>query len=177
VKRRKPRSATHAVKPTTTAPVITDCGSTSFIPAADGDPAAAAAILCLVNNERARAGLQPLVRNGALEAAAQIHSRDMVAKQYFEHTDPLGAGATARVLAAGWATLAQRWRIGENIAWGSGPYGSPTSVVQRWMDSLPHRENMLNPIFREIGVGVAAGSPLPQSLQGATYTIDLGVRG
>jgi len=187
VKRRVPLKPTHptataeAVAPAITAPAsapgTTDCGNTSQVPTADGDATAAAAILCLVNNERALAGLRPLVRNGALDTAAQIHSGDMVAKQYFEHADPLGVGATARVLAAGWATLTQRWRVGENIAWGSGPYASPTSVVERWMNSPPHRENILAPDFREIGVGVAAGSPMPQRLAGATYTIDLGVRG
>lgn len=172
-----PSAVTPSTSPAASAPVISTCGTTTGRPATDADAATLAAVLCLVNNERARAGLEPLVRNDALDSAAQFHSRDMVAQQYFDHTDPLGVGAIGRVLAAGWVTLAQSWRIGENIAWGSGPYASPRSAVLRWMNSPPHRENMLNPAFREIGVGVAAGTPMPQPEPGATYTIELGVRG
>jgi uncharacterized protein YkwD len=161
----------------TTEPVITDCGVTIQRPEVDADATAVAAVLCLVNNERSRAGLSPLVQNVALDNAAQAHSADMVAKQYFQHTDPFGVGVMGRVLAAGWVTLDQRWRVGENIGWGSGSYASPRSVVLRWMNSAPHRANMLEPAFREIGVGVAAGSPMPQPVPGATYTIDVGVRG
>jgi uncharacterized protein YkwD len=189
VKKRVKRPRSHkaakrrAVKrPTTTTPsratptpAVQDCGVTTKTPAVSGDPVDAATILCLVNNERAKAGLQPLRASATLARAAQVHSDDMVARQYFAHLDPLGLGIVARVVAAGWATLTQTWHVGENIAWGSGPYASPKSVVRRWMESAGHRENMLNATFREAGVGVAAGSPSPQSLPGATYTLALGV--
>jgi uncharacterized protein YkwD len=171
IKKRAKRPRSHkAAKPRTV-----DCGVTTTRPAVSGDPAATATILCLVNNERAKAGLQPLRASESLARAAQVHSDDMVARQYFAHQDPLGIGIVGRVVAAGWATLTQTWHVGENIAWGSGPYASPKSVVERWMDSAGHRENMLNAAFREAGVGVAAGSPSPQTLPGATYTLALGV--
>lgn len=108
----------------------------------------------LVNAERAKAGCSPVTENGTLDRAAQGHSDDMAARNFFDHTNPDGAGPGDRITAAGyhWSTY------GENIAYGQ---QDPASVMDSWMHSDGHRRNILNCSFKEIGVGVnhAPGGP------------------
>ncbi len=122
--------------------------------------------LCLLNAERARAGVGPLRYDVRLEAASQRHSDDMVARRYFEHDTPEGVEPYQRMLAAGYA--ATNAFTGENIAWGEGAESSPVEIVDTWMHSLPHREALLHPQYSEVGVGVAFG---PEAV---TYTTDFG---
>jgi uncharacterized protein YkwD len=144
--------------------------------AAQATPAqAGAAVLCLVNQERARRGLAPLRPDPTLGVLAFNHSRDMVARRYFNHTSLDGRTYEARVKAARWVSPKRRWMVGENISWGSGTIGAPASVVARWMTSPGHRANILHPAFRHAGVGVAFGVPFPQPMPGATYTMDFGL--
>jgi uncharacterized protein YkwD len=78
---------------------------------------------------------------------------------------------TGRVSAAGY-----RFRsLGENIAWGSGTFATPRSIMREWMDSPGHRDNILRAKFREIGIGVVTGTPVGIS-GGAVYTTDFGTR-
>jgi uncharacterized protein YkwD len=108
--------------------------------------------------------------NSRLAAAASRHSSDMVVHHYFAHGDPV-----SRIFHAGYMSMNQAWTVGENIAWGTGSYATPRAIVQMWMHSPPHRANVLRGSFREIGVGIALGSP--SSGSGATYTTDFGARG
>ncbi|MER5884039.1 sigma-70 family RNA polymerase sigma factor [Streptomyces sp. NPDC001941] len=108
----------------------------------------------IVNAERARNGCGPVRQNARLDAAAQGHSRDMRARDFFDHTNPDGAGPGERVTAAGY-----RWSTyGENIARGQ---QSPESVMESWMNSPGHRANILNCSFKEIGVGIEQGDGGP----------------
>ena len=66
------------------------------------------------------------------------------------------------------------WSLGENIAWGTGRLASPTEIVDTWMHSPGHRQNILTASFRHIGLGVAVGNPLGGG--GATYVTDFGQR-
>jgi uncharacterized protein YkwD len=50
------------------------------------------------------------------------------------------------------------WEVGENLVWGTGPLSTPHSLVASWMNSPPHRENLLKPTFREIGIAAVAGT-------------------
>jgi uncharacterized protein YkwD len=129
------------------------------------------AILCLVNRQRARAGLRKLSPDRRLRAAAQRHSRDMVARRYFDHTSPDGHTLMRRVTAAGYRAS---W-AGENIAWGTAGLATPAATVRAWMSSPGHRVNILTPRFRHSGVGVAIGTPRGAGA-GATYTHDFGAR-
>ena len=129
-----------------------------------------------MNRERAAAGLAALRLSPQLAAAAAAHSGDMVANHYFSHDSLDGRTMLDRVRAAGWSTSGS-WRAGENIAWGSGSYGTPRHIVQSWMNSPGHRANILNAGFREAGSGVAAGAPERVSFAGATYTMDFGAHG
>ncbi|MFI8304626.1 CAP domain-containing protein [Streptomyces sp. NPDC085927] len=102
------------------------------------------------NRERARAGLPPLAVDPLLVTAAQAHSADMVARDFYSHTAPGGSRPWDRAAAAGSA----RRTIGENIACGQ---RSAAEVVEGWMNSPGHRANILKPDFTHIGVGFAGG--------------------
>ncbi len=141
---------------------------------------AAAAMLCLVNRERAASGEPPLRADGDLMRAAQGHSESMAAAGYFEHTSPDGQTPLSRIEASGYIpTGAESYEIGENIAWGSLADATPAAIVRAWMASPPHRANILNASFRDSGVGVCA--QLPPSFgaagAGAIYTEDFGALG
>jgi len=143
---------------------------------ADG-PQAVHATLCLLNAERTSRGLQPLVQDGRLDAAARGFARDMVTRRFFDHTSPGGGTILSRLRAVGWLPASGAWSAGENIAWGSGELATPERIVDSWMHSAGHRANILQPRFDEIGIGIAAGAP-----QGGvpgpagTYVTDLGAR-
>ncbi|MFH8798328.1 sigma-70 family RNA polymerase sigma factor [Streptomyces sp. NPDC017936] len=114
----------------------------------------AAQVIALVNKERSAAGCGPLSENSRLRAAAQGHSDDMAARDFFDHTNPDGDGPGERVTAAGY-----RWStFGENIAKGQ---QTPDAVMTSWMNSPGHRANILNCSFKEIGVGVHRGDGGP----------------
>lgn len=110
-------------------------------------------IVQLVNVERRLAHLQPLRRDPVLDTLAVSHTKDMLARNYFEHDAPGGPTFEQRFHA-----IHPRRMLGEeNIAWGSGPYGTARGLVESWMASPPHRANILNPGVRRIGVGIATG--------------------
>ncbi|WP_371502356.1 CAP domain-containing protein [Kitasatospora sp. NBC_00374] len=108
----------------------------------------------LVNAERAKAGCGPLRLDVKLNAAAQHHSDDMVARHFFDHADPDGRHADSRIEATGY-----RWSSwGENIAYGQ---ADPAAVMDAWMHSPGHRANILNCDFKDIGIGVNFGAKGP----------------
>jgi uncharacterized protein YkwD len=127
-----------------------------------------AATLCLVNAERVRIGVAPLVGNSLLAAAAQGHADDMVALGYFSHTSADGRTFDQRIRAAGYAGS----RLAENIAWGQRSLGTPRRIVAAWMDSAGHRANILNGALRDSGIGVAARTP--GGATGGTFVHDFG---
>ena len=135
----------------------------------------AASQLCLLNGERADAGLAPLTLNAKLAAAASAYARDLVAGSYFSHTGRDGSTIRTRLDAAGYLPEDAGWAIGENLAWGTGPLATPGSIMQAWMNSEGHRHNILNPEYREIGIGVVVGNPASPDGSGATYANAFGV--
>jgi uncharacterized protein YkwD len=138
-----------------------------------------AATLCLLNEQRQANGLRPLVRNGLLDTASEAHSRDMVVRHYFEHVSLNGTTPRQRMEAAGYTVRnLTAWAVGENIAWGTNILGTPARIVNAWMNSPGHRENILKATYREIGVGVSLGVPSLSfaDFLGATYTTDFGYR-
>jgi len=131
--------------------------------------------LCLLNEERARYGLGPLRGEGRLELAAQRYADEMVDRRFFEHVDPGGLDPQDRILMAGYPAT-NAW-TGENLAWGTGPEGSPVEIVDNWMHSPGHKANILRGAFTEIGIGVAFD--VPERLDddadpGATYVTTFG---
>jgi uncharacterized protein YkwD len=132
-------------------------------------------VLCLMNRVRVHYGLQPLAYNKDLRVAASAHSVSMVVHDYFAHEGP-GGSVDSRVTRSGYLARSRRFRVGENIAAGEGVQGSPWAIFKDWMHSPPHRANILDPSFRDAGVGVARGYPFGGSGGAATYTVDFGSR-
>lgn len=108
-------------------------------------------ILDAMNKERAARGLRPLRINSQLSAAAGDRVKDMFAKRYFDHVAPDGLEPFVWVTQRGY-----RYRIiGENLALGF----RGTAVVDGWMRSPGHRENILQQRFDEVGIAIADGAP------------------
>jgi uncharacterized protein YkwD len=116
-----------------------------------------------------------LRQNRRLHKAAVGHSKDMVRHDYFEHTTPKGVTMLDRILRSRYVRADQGWVLGENLAWGTGAYGTPRGAVEAWMNSAGHRENILRGAYRDVGIGVVLGVPGSKAV-GATYTLDFGVR-
>jgi uncharacterized protein YkwD len=108
-------------------------------------------VLDLVNRKRGQAGLSPLRLHSQLNAAAQAHSNDMARHNFLSHTGADGSSPFDRIRRYGYNYR----RAGENIASG---YSSAQDVMQGWLNSSGHRANILNPKFRDIGIGVASGN-------------------
>ena len=153
-----------------------ECADTGLQPARGNLREVRAAVLCLHNRERAAHGLPPLRENAKLRRAANRHSGDMVARGFFAHDSPSGAGMADRILRTGYAR-GRSWSLGENIAWGTGHLATAAEIQRAWMNSPGHRDNILRREFREIGIGIAVGAPVDaRGLDGATYTADFGAR-
>jgi uncharacterized protein YkwD len=131
-----------------------------------------AAVVCLVNAERATAGLVPVEQAGALEASAQRHAADMVGRHYFAHVSPSGGTVDKRARRAGYLT-APCWVLGENLGWAPPAVASAEALVVAWMESPRHRAVILDPEFRDIGIGLATRAPMGDG-SGATFVLELG---
>ena len=147
------------------------CPGALTIPAAGNIAEIRDATLCLLNRERAREDLPALRRDKALEVASQRHSQDMAERRFFAHDTPDRVPPERRMQRAGY----QGRTVGENLAWGEGEKATPEHIVVGWMNSPGHRRNILEPRFREVGVGVVPRPPQPLAGQrAATYTTDFG---
>jgi uncharacterized protein YkwD len=152
------------------------CDGVEQVPAQTDDAAVGAAVLCLLNGERRDRGLGPLKVNGKLAKAADVQASDMVKREYFSHRNPEGRNSTARIKAAGYMSGGGRWTVGENLAWGVGELASARGLVNAWMNSPPHRSNILKPAYREIGLAIAMGTPKDgKGAPGATVATTFGV--
>ena len=142
-------------------------------PAAQGPAAQVPAerMLARVNHHRTRLGLQALVPEARLAAAAQSHSEDMAARDFFDHQGSDGSRANQRVLRQGY-----HYRVAaENIA---GGLASPEATVDRWVQSPGHRQNILLPDIRHAGVGYVFLSDDPGAARYRHYwTLTLGALG
>ena len=99
-----------------------------------------------INEYRALDELPPVAADPALMRAAMAHTRDMAENDVFDHTGSDGADLGARL-----ERVAYRFRrAAENIAGGT---ASPERTVDRWMANSGHRRNLLDPRFRDVGIG------------------------
>ncbi|ANS68244.1 hypothetical protein SLINC_6020 [Streptomyces lincolnensis] len=122
---------------------------------------AAAEVLKLVNQERAKVGCNAVSANSALSELAEAFSDDMAARAFFDHTDPDGASPWDRAAKAGITDLG-----GENIARGQ---ADAAAVMDAWMNSPGHKANILNCDFKTLGVGVHFGAGGPWWTQDFGY--------
>lgn len=109
--------------------------------------ALAAEAVALTNQERRNAGCEAVSDNPQLAAASAGHSQDMADNGYFDHTSQDGRAFTDRAAAQGYDQA-----MSENIAKG---YSDAAAVIQGWMDSPGHRDNLLNCDAEAVGIGVA----------------------
>ncbi|MER2047210.1 MAG: CAP domain-containing protein [Solibacillus sp.] len=103
-------------------------------------------VVDLTNAERAKEGLKPLEMHSPLMKVAQAKSEDMAKNNYFSHTSPTYGSPFDQIKSAG---ISYR-SAGENIAQGQ---RTPQQVVQAWMESPGHRQNIMNANYTHIGVG------------------------
>ena len=142
------------------------------------------AVFCLTNDERTSRGLAAYTWNSKIATAARKHADAAVAQKWWvngadPHVNPIGnTTPSSRVRAEGYCPSGS-WRIHENVFWGWGsPTGpTPRDAVRWWMASTAgHRENILDPGLRDIGVGVAKGAPQPGTFpNAAVFVQDFGV--
>lgn len=95
----------------------------------------------------------------------------MVRRGFFSHVSPGGSTPVTRARSAGYASST----VGETIAFGSGFSGTPISTVSRWLRSPPHAAVIYSASLREVGVGIASGSPV-RGRGGTTVSADFGRR-
>jgi uncharacterized protein YkwD len=152
------------------------CDGVEQVPAQANDSAVTTSVLCLLNGERRDRGLGALKLNAKLGKAAGVQAQDMVKRLYFSHQNPEGRNSTARIKAAGYMAGGGRWTVGENLAWGVGELASARGLVNAWMNSPPHRANILRSSYREIGIAIAMGTPKDgKGAPGATVATTFGV--
>ena len=156
-------------------PDVDGCAGSWLRPTQANVPQVRAATLCLINAQRARHSLPPLSENLLLQRAAELHSLDMAARDFFEHKTPDGVHPDARIVRQGYPPIL----VGENLAWGETVKSAPAAIVEMWMNSPGHRRNILEPQYREIGIGMAYEAPeaQPEPKQAAIYTTTFGAGG
>jgi uncharacterized protein YkwD len=108
-------------------------------------------ILGLVNQERAKVGADPLKINEQLDLAADQHTLDQASMNKMSHTGSNGSNMGDRIKNVGYVFSS----AGENVAYG---FGDAAAVMNGWMNSEGHRQNILNPNYKEIGIGYAQGA-------------------
>jgi uncharacterized protein YkwD len=154
-----------------------DCGPVNTEVSGLSQATMESSITCLINDERTSHGLAGVTSNGDLRQAALSHSNEMVNQGYFEHTSPSGITFMDRIESTGYMNGARTWTVGENLVWGTGPLSTPQALVTAWMNSPPHRENLLRPNFRELGVAAVVGTPVSRTdTSGVTVSSEYGAR-
>lgn len=159
---RKTRPTESSSKTTgNTAPRTSRTESGASTPAPAGPRAAtgtaaqyAQKIVDLVNSQRAQHGCGPLTVDPRLQNAAQAHSDDMAARNFYAHDTPEGVDPGTRMTRAGF-----RWG-----SWAENIFKSPRTpaeALKGWMDSPGHRDNLLNCSYKVTGVGVNLSSNGP----------------
>ena len=109
-------------------------------------------VIELVNQERTSRGLTPLARSAGLTNAARYHAADMSQDHYLSHNTKDREGDELIFICSVWERIAHYYSGAndENAAMG---YYSPEAVMEAWMNSSPHRTNILDSDSRAIGVG------------------------
>lgn len=122
-----------------------------LIPAALAAPRSGSTLSLLhaMNATRVAHGLRPFTLDGRLSTAAQSHSSDMLRRGYFAHGNFSGRMSAFHVPGP---------TAGEDLAWGTGPYGDAGAIVRMWLASPEHRANLLRPGFTRLGIGIARGT-------------------
>jgi uncharacterized protein YkwD len=137
-----------------------------------------AALVTTINGVRREHGLKPFAGSVKLSKAATQHTREMGVAGYFEHesfdSTPFWKRVAHWYPSRGWRS----WSVGENLLYRS-PDVTAESSVEMWMESPPHRTNLLSRSWREIGISAIHFEAAPGEYDGAPVTIvtaDFGAR-
>lgn len=171
------RTLVHAQLKSTAAPARSTASQRSGTRAAMA--ALESSVVTRMNVLRRSRGLRPLRLNYRLHAAAVFHSKDMGRRGYFEHDSLTGTPFWRRIERFYPSRGFHSWTVGENLLWGSDTYDA-TFAVREWMNSPPHRQNILSRDWREVGIGAVYFGRAPGEYRGRPVTIvtaDFGSRG
>jgi uncharacterized protein YkwD len=124
-------------------------------PEATSGAAEEAAMLCLTNYARAQAGEGALEPAVALQDSASEKAEDIIRCDSFSHF-ACGREFSYWIRASGYMSTAC-WHVGENLAWGTGAYGTVSAIFRAWLRSTEHRENLLDPSFTQVGIDLRVG--------------------
>lgn len=135
-------------------------------------------VLADINSMRHAHGLAPLRLSVPLTAAARQHTTSMALKGYFSHDSADGSSFATRLRHYYSLSHYRTWTVGENMLWSS-PDVDPARALELWMNSPPHRENLLSRAWREIGISAVHVPSAPGVYGGDEVTIittDFGAR-
>jgi uncharacterized protein YkwD len=135
-------------------------------------------LLGAINDVRRKRGLTPLRANRKLAVAARGHSQSMAEHGFFRHASFGGAPFWRRIKPVYGEIPGRTWGVGENIVWKS-PDLTAAEAIQLWLNSPPHRKNLLTRSWREVGIGGVHALTAPGVYEGLDVTIvtvDFGVR-
>jgi|SRR5579862_348883 len=135
-------------------------------------------VLDQLNTVRRAHGLVPLTLSPGLTAAAEEHTAEMLSDGYFAHESADGSPFWKRIerfyphLGSGY------WSVAENLLWSGGPIDAKQALAT-WMASAGHRENILTPEYRQIGISARFATGATGPYAGFPVTVidtDFGVR-
>jgi len=129
-----------------------------------------AALVVQVNAFRVAHGLVPLRVAPSLRAAATVHSSQMARLGYFSHDSANGGSFSSRIATYYSAHGYRSWTVGENLLWASPDVGA-VRALRLWLASPPHRANLLNPRWREVGFSAVHARSAPGVYGNAPTTI------
>jgi uncharacterized protein YkwD len=152
------------------------CNDRSIEPSDSNIDQLNAAILCLVNGERADNGLPALNHVSQLDQSSQNMCQMMITQHFFSHETPDGKTVVDRVEPTGYIPKSGDWVVGENLAWGSGALSTPQAIVNGWMNSPGHRANILAPDYKDIGMAACNGAPDTTHTGGTVYVNNFGAK-
>lgn len=133
------------------------------------------ALTCLINEKRRERDRPILDPNADLKEAANRHNKAMLRENCWTHDCPNEPSLGQRVRRSGYLQGARRWRYAENI----GCAVTPRALVGIWMQNDFARQNILNRVFRDIGVGAVkdqVGRSKCDTGNEVTYTVVFGRR-
>lgn len=110
---------------------------------------------CMTDFARANAGLAGLAESPVLAQSAAAKVEDVIRCDSFSHF-ACGREFTYWIEQGGYTSV-PCWQVGENLAWGTGEYGTVRSIFRAWMASPEHRENILGS-YEEVGIDLRVGS-------------------
>ena len=141
-------------------------------------PSLEQALLKEINVTRVRHGRAKLSLSPPLHSAARAHSQSMLTQGFFAHRSADGTSMASRVRLRYGARGYVGWSVGENLLMAS--YGiSAREAVELWLGSPGHRRNLLDPLFRHVGISAISRDSAPGVFGGEralVITLDLGTR-